>query len=98
MPEYPIRTAGTHDLPGLHHSQLAHVLLPAKFSCEQADGWGDFRIRCGTTHIAFSAEVPGRQVIIDGPMPPSDCERLVITLTRQIEQAAGQPCQWLQIA
>jgi len=30
-------------------------------------------------------------------MPDAGCERLVITIARQIEQAAGEPCERLQI-
>jgi hypothetical protein len=30
-------------------------------------------------------------------MPDDECERLVIALTQQIEQAAGEPCEWLRI-
>ena len=97
MLEYLIRTASTHQLPALHRSRLASVLLPAGFGCEQAEGWGDFRMRCGTTQVAFSGEDPGWQVTFEGPMPETDCERLVITLTQQIQQAAGEACEWLQI-
>ncbi|HEX2320434.1 MAG TPA: hypothetical protein VHJ18_15735 [Streptosporangiaceae bacterium] len=98
MREYLIRTASTHQLPAIHHNRLVQVLVPAGLGCEQVDGWGDFRIRCGTTQVAFSAEDPGWPVAFDGPMPETDCERLVITLTQQIEQAAGEDCEWLQIA
>jgi hypothetical protein len=98
MPEYLIRTATTHELPAFPPGPLADVLVPAGFACEQADGWGDFRMRCGATQIAFSAEDPGWQVIIDGPMPGTDRERLVTAIARQIAEAAGQPCEWLQIA
>ncbi|HEV8276499.1 MAG TPA: hypothetical protein VGQ26_12500 [Streptosporangiaceae bacterium] len=97
MPEYLIRTASTHELPALHRSRLADVLLPTGSGCEQAEGWGDFRMRCDTTEVAFSAEDPGWQVTFEGPMPEAGCERLVITLTQQIEQAAGEPCEWLRI-
>ena len=95
--EYLIRTAGTHELPAFPGRRLADVLVPAGFGCEQADGWGDFRMRCGATQIAFSAEDPGWQVIVDGPMPDTDRERLVTTITQQIGQATGQPCERLQI-
>ncbi len=95
--EYLIRTAGTHEWPALHRGRLAEVLLPAGFGCEQVEGWGDFRMRCGAAVVAFSGEQPGWQVSVEGPMPDAECERLVITLTRQIEQAAGERCEWLQI-
>jgi hypothetical protein len=98
VPEYLIRTTSTHEIPALHRSRLTEVLLPAGFNCEQAEGWGDFRMRCGSTQVAFSGEDPGWQVTFEGPMPETDCERLVITLTQQIEQAAGEACEWLQIA
>jgi hypothetical protein len=97
MSEYLIRTASTHELPAFPSGHLADALLPAGFGCEQADGWGDFRMRCGATQIALSAEDPGWQVIVDGPMPGTDRERLVATITQQIGQAAGQHCEWLQI-
>jgi hypothetical protein len=98
MPEYLLQTASTHQHPAFHRRRLADVLLPAGFDCEQVGGWGDFRIRCGTTEVALSAEAPGWQVSFDGPMPASDRERLMITPTRQIGQAVGEPCEWLQIA
>jgi hypothetical protein len=98
MTEYLIRTASTHQLPAVQHGRLADVLVPAGFGCEQADGWGDFRMRCGATQVAFSAEEPGWQVIFEGPMPDADRERLVTTIAQQIGQATGQPCEWLQIA
>jgi len=54
-------------------------------------------MRCDSTEVTFSAEEPGCQVTVDGPMPETDRERLVTTITEQIGQAAGQPCEWLQI-
>jgi hypothetical protein len=54
-------------------------------------------MRCGATEVALSAEDPGWQVTFEGPMPEEDCERLMITLTRQIGQAAGEACEWLRI-
>ena len=77
--------------------RLADVLVPAWFGGEQADGWGDFRMRCGATQIAFSAEDPGWQVVVDGPMPGTDRKRLVTTIAQQIGQATSPPCGWLQI-
>lgn len=97
MFEFLIRTAETHDWPGLPSSRFAEVFLPAGFDCEEIDGWGEFRIRCGTTEISFAGEPVGWLVTFEGPMPETDCERLVITLTRQVEQAAGEPCEWVQI-
>jgi hypothetical protein len=97
MCEYLIRTASTHQLPALQRGRLADVLLAPGFSCERADGWGDFRMRCGDTQVAFSAEEPGWQVTLEGPMTDADRERLVTTITQQIGQATGQPCEWLQI-
>jgi hypothetical protein len=81
----------------VHRDRLAGVLLPAGFGCEQSDGWSDFRMRSGVTVVAVSAEEPGCQVSVEGPMPDDECERLVIALTQQIEQAAGEPCEWLRI-
>ena len=97
MSEYLIRTASTHQLPALHRGRLADVLVPPGFSCEQASGWGDFRMRCDATQVAFSAEEPGWQVTFEGPMPETDRERLISAITQQIGQAIGQPCEWLQI-
>jgi hypothetical protein len=81
----------------VHRDRLAGVLLPAGFGCEETDGGGSFRMRCGTTVVSLSAEEPGWQVSVEGPMPGDECERLVITITQQIGRAAGEPCEWLQI-
>ena len=97
MFEYLIRTASTHELPAFPDGRLAEIVVPAGFGCEQADGWGDFRMRCGATQIAFSAEDPGWQVIFEGPCSETDCERLVTAITEQIGQATGQSCEWLRI-
>jgi hypothetical protein len=96
--EYLIRAVEGHELPPTQHSLLADMLLPAGFGCEQADGWGDFRLRCGTTEVSFSAEDPGWQVSFEGPMAEPECERLVVMVTRQIEQASHEACEWLRIA
>lgn len=97
MHEYLIRTVAAHQLPAFQRGHLAEVLLPAGFSCEQVDGRGDFRMRCAATEVTFSAEEPGWQVTVDGPMAESDREHLVTTITQQIGQAAEEPCEWLQI-
>jgi hypothetical protein len=93
--EYLIRTVITHELPAFPDGLLAEILVPAGFGCEQADGWGDFRMRYGPTEIAFSAEDPGWQVTVEGPMPDTDREGLVTTIPEQLGQATGQPCEWL---
>jgi hypothetical protein len=94
--EYLIWTARSHELPSFP-GRDADVLVPAGSGCVPVEGWGDFRMRCGGTEVAFSAEDPGWQVIFEGPMPEQDCERLVAALTRQIEQAAGETCEWIRI-
>jgi hypothetical protein len=97
MFEYLIRTSDTLELPAVPVGRLAEVLVPAGFGCEQADGWGDFRMRCGETQIAFSGEPPGWLVSVEGPMSDADSGRLVTAITEQIGQAIGKPCEWLQI-
>lgn len=66
--EYLIRTVEGHELPPTQGRDLADMLLPAGFNCEQIDGWGDFRMRCGTTEVSSSAEDPGWQVSFEGTM------------------------------
>jgi hypothetical protein len=59
MLEYLIRTASRHEIPPVHLSRLGDVFLPAGFDCEQAEGWDDFRMRCGATQVAVSGEDAG---------------------------------------
>jgi hypothetical protein len=94
--EYLIRTAGTHEFPGVARNQEAEVLLPGGFGCERIDGQAEFAMLCRGTQITVCPEFPGWQVAIEGPMPDAECEDLVAALTRQIEVAAGQPCEWFQ--
>ena len=98
MIEYLIRTVEGHELPPTQGRDLADMLLPAGFNCEQTDGWGDFRMRCDTTEVSFFAEDPGWQVSFKGTMAEPDCERMVIMTTQQIEQVTREACEWLRIA
>lgn len=93
MNEYLIRTADTHEWPAVH----SEVLSPTGFDCAPVDGWGDVRLRCGVTEVAFSGEEVGWQISFDGPMADDDTDRFVTTVTSQVEQAVGQPCEWLRI-
>lgn len=75
---------------------MSAVLRPSSgFNCEQVDGWGDYCMTCGEATVAYSGEMNGWQVVIDGPMSDADCDRLVETVTRQVEAEVGEPCGWI---
>lgn len=71
------------------------MLLPEGWECEPVEGWGDFRMRCGRVEVAFSAEESGWQVVVDGDLP--DADAIVAQVTRQVEQAVGEPCEWISL-
>jgi hypothetical protein len=96
--EYLIRTVDEHEMPFAHGSSLTDMLLPPGFGCEEIDGWGNFRMRCGATEISFSAEDPGWQVGFEGPLAEPDCERLIVVIIEQLGQLAGEACEWLRIS
>src|SRR4051812_42438128 len=95
VPDYLIRTAETHEWPAFHRSRNAEVLIPQGRQCEEIEGFGDFRMRCGDAEISFSGEEPGWHVVVEGPL--ADAEAVVEQVTRQVEQAAGEPCEWIPI-
>ncbi len=95
MPEYLIRTVDTHEWPAFHRSRNAEVLMPRGRQCEEIGGWGDFRLRCGNAEVSFSGEESGWNVVVKGDLP--DADAVVEQVTRQVEQAAGEPCEWVAI-
>lgn len=97
MNEYLIRTAAGHEWPAVHREQAHQVLSPVGFECAAVDGWGDVRLRCGATEVAFSGEDIGWQASFEGPMADDETDRFVAVVTRQVEQAVGEPCEWLRI-
>lgn len=94
--EFLIRTGDGHDWPAIHRDRIPHVLTPAGWDCTQIPGWGDYRLRCGDTEIAFSGEPVGWEVTFEGPMPEQLATRLIITVAAQVEQETDQPIEWIQ--
>lgn len=93
--DYIIRTSDTQDWPAVHVDRQAQVLLPEGHGCEQADGWGDFRMMCGGTTVTFSGEMNGWQVVVEGPMARDAADALIEVVTRQIEAEVGVACEWV---
>lgn len=97
MKEYLVRTADTHEWPAVHRDQAQRVLSPDGFDCAWVDRPGDVRLRCRATEVAFSGEDAGWQVSFEGDMADEDTDRFVAAVTRQVERAVGEPCEWLRI-
>jgi len=96
MAEYLIRT-GAGEWPAFHRDRMESVLIPSEgFQCEPVEGWGDFRMSCGDTTVAFSGEMHGWQVVIEGAMSDGDGDRLVEIITRQVAAEIGEPCEWVR--
>jgi hypothetical protein len=95
MSEYLIRTLETHEWPPIHRDRLAEVLAPEGWPCQQIEGWGDLRLICDGTEIAFSGEEVGWQVTVDGPMATDDVDRVIAVVTSQVGREVGKPCESL---
>ena len=91
--EYLIRSRdGVDDLAlVIHRDDQARVYQPAGWSCQPIEGWGDFRCRTGDTEISFTAEPPGVQVVVEGPMPREAADRLVEVVAMQLGAHTGHP-------
>jgi hypothetical protein len=61
----------------------------------ETEGWGDFRMMCSGSTIAFSGEEVGWQVSIEEPMDERDADALIAAVTEQVERASGDACEWL---
>ncbi len=97
MPEYLIRT-DSGEWPPVHRDRLAAVLLAPADQCEQVEGCGEFRMRCGNAVLAFSGEESGWQVAVEGVVSEDESDRLISEATERISAEVGQPCTWLCIA
>jgi hypothetical protein len=75
---------------------MSAVLIPSGSDWVAVDGWGDFRIRRGDTEIGFSGEMNGWQVVIAGPLNDDEADRIVQTLTNQIEAEVGEQCEFVR--
>ena len=73
----------------IHMNDQARVYQPTGWSCQPIEGWGDFRFRTGDTEISFSAEPPGVQVLIEGPMLREEADRLVEVISTQLATHTG---------
>ncbi|WDZ84578.1 hypothetical protein [Micromonospora cathayae] len=77
---------------------MAVVLTPDGWDCVVTAGWGDHRVRCDETEVAFSGEPVGWQLSFEGPMTQETAERFVASVAYQVEQEVGEPVEWIQIA
>lgn len=69
--------------------------MPEGHACEQVDGWGDFSMVCDGTTVAFSGEMVGWQVVLEGPMARDAADAIIEVITRQIESEVGAACEWV---
>ncbi|MBC9956183.1 hypothetical protein [Yimella sp. cx-51] len=95
MTDYLIRTQASHEWPAVHRERLTDVLVPTGYDCQVVDGWGDLHLRCGEAEVSFSGEEPGWLVTVEGDLP--DADGFLARVTTQVTEAAGEPCEWLNI-
>jgi hypothetical protein len=93
--DFLIRTTTSHEWPAIPRDRLSDVLVPSGFDCHVVDGWGDLRFRCGEAEVSFSGEEHGWFITVDGNLP--DTGNFLATVTRQVTEAAGEPCEWLHV-
>jgi hypothetical protein len=95
--EYLIRTANG-EWPAVHATRLSAVLQPAAgYACKQIEaGWGDFRMSCDDATVAFSGEMYGWQVVIEGRISDDAADRFIEIVTKQIETEVGEACEWVR--
>ncbi len=66
------------------------MLHPTDSQCEQIDGWGDYRMRCDSTEVAFSFEQPGIQMIVGEGPSDADADRLADSVAAQVQRGTGR--------
>jgi len=98
MLEFLIRTTETHEWPAFHRDNLVDVFAAPGSGCSPIEGWGDFRVRLGDTEISFSGEEVGWQVAFEGTVDQERATQLMAEFTSRVSSAAGEPCEWIQIA
>jgi len=52
-------------------------------------------MQCGSAEIAFSGEMVGWHVVVEGAV--ADVEGLLSEVTEQVALAVGVPCEWVRI-
>jgi hypothetical protein len=95
--EFLIRTRDDHEWPVVAADRVAVVLTPRGWDCAVCPGLGDFGLRCGGSEIAFSAEMAGWQVSVDGSMSPEMALRFIQEVAGQVEREVGVPVEWIQL-
>lgn len=95
--EYLIRAADGESSVLVDRERMRDVLTPWGFGDQQVPGWGDFRVWLGTAEVAFAAEPPGWQVVIDGESEEGLADELVQAVARQIEEATAVETTWVRI-
>lgn len=95
--EYLIRAADGESSVVFERERMSEVLTPWGFGDQQVPGWGDFRVWLGTAEVAFSAEPPGCQVVIEGEFDEARADELVQAVASQIQEAKGSETTWVRI-
>jgi hypothetical protein len=92
MREYLIQAADEGELwPASHRDRNDAVLRPRGWDAKEIDGWGDYRMLVEGVEVAFSGELAGWQVSIEGDMDSERADLLVDTIAAQVAQETGRP-------
>lgn len=94
--EYLVRTVDGQEWPAVHRDRLAAVLIPGA-DWRVVEGIGDLVIAADAGTVTLSGEPPGWQVLIEGTLTPQQTDGLIGTITQQVADEVGEPCEWLRI-
>ncbi len=89
MSEYIIRP-DDDDALVVGDTDQSSALHPAGYRCVPAEGWGDYRMKCGDAEVAVSFEEPGVRLIIEGLGSAQDAEMLAEAITAQLQRFSGR--------
>ena len=67
------------------------AFLPTGWTAERIDGWGNFRLRLGSTEVSFSDEIAGWQVVFEGDISETEATAIVAAIARQVKDVTGRP-------
>ena len=102
MPDYVIRTKATRERPSLDGHDHAAVLTPPDFGCSPivavTDGALTHAMRCGESTVTVEADTEGWFVSVGPPTGERDADELVAAMAERIEEATGDPCEWVAVA
>jgi hypothetical protein len=100
--EYMVRTSNPYGEDGFRFPNLEPDRVEAAFTPPPEFGRAEFdlstqSIMLGPNRIGFSAEMPGWQFWIEGPMPVDQADRLMSVISQQTASEIGVPCEWIRM-